>query len=702
MLTSLEQLLAGWFCIEGMEQRMYVLSGVLSLVIAALFFLYDRLCYCKKPERKRTFSHLVLCGAGVFLAVFLVFLPIYCYAYPFGDEHPGFRVVLLTLHNTMRVFILDGEFDIVRDAVADLPERIRMWYSLYAAVLYVLAPLLTFGTILSLFQDLESKLRFRFLYRRAPIYIMSQLNEPSLVLARSILTGDRPEGGRKPVVVFADVRLKKSDELYDLYLDARELGALCLRQDITDLDLSRKKGAVRLFLIGADESENVGQAVDLIHGLEERAGTAGKKRAPEHVKVFTFAESQASLYTLESQKYPHLLEEAKAKEYAPDTFKSRRINVIRQLVWNTVPGMKLVEHSRSGVISVLLVGMGRYGMEFFKMLLWYCQIEGYHLELNVVDQDVSGGPGEAGVKERLRRACPGLMEQTTCRREGFADYDIHFYEGVDMRSDRFRQLLTDRSEKGARLRRTTHVLVTLGEDDINIETAVYLRELFERCGLENGARTGENADPDIYAVVYDEKKSGLLKGRERQSPDFLINYKETPYQINFIGSVLEQYDWGSIYNAELEAKALEHHDHWVEIKQQIAAAMRKANCSEEAIKQMEVSDQGSDKERDRELFERFEYYRESSISKELHRKMLEQSKVYQSMTCTGEEKGPMCQCEGCTRRKKAEHMRWDVYTMVNGYSRGKVRVDRAKVHDKLVDWDQLSDWDKAKNWVKEE
>ena len=105
-------------------------------------------------------------------------------------------------------------------------------------------------------------------------------------------------------------------------------------------------------------------------------------------------------------------------------------------------------------------------------------------------------------------------------------------------------------------------------------------------------------------------------------------------------------------------------------------------------------------------YERFEYYRASSIAKSMYMQALQgkvgEEKILTDMSdltvCTGNEKLQTCQCANCLRRKRSEHMRWNAYMRVNGYSyQAGMRADRAKLHDNLTGWDSLSVQDREKD-----
>ena len=160
---------------------------------------------------------------------------------------------------------------------------------------------------------------------------MSELNEKSAALAKSIYDKDN-----KSVIVFAEVFRQNKEEHYELFTQANSLKAICLKKDVTHLDIASKKGDVEIFLIGNDESENVSQAVKITNDLN-------KINSKHNVKVFVFSSNTGSACIIDSLKYDNLIQYAGDNDFGEHCFKIRRINERQQLIWNTVPEMKLYD-----------------------------------------------------------------------------------------------------------------------------------------------------------------------------------------------------------------------------------------------------------------------------------------------------------------------------------------------------------------------
>ncbi len=683
-----------------MKTILLIIFSVVSFIIGASFLVHVLLLNKKGDGAKRVLSPVQIYTIGVFASVLMIFIPIYYTCYDFGDTYDFLRPFLLAVHNSLRIFILDGDFDIIIKSTRDQNVFLRVCFSGYAVLLYVIAPVLTFSNVLSLFKNIKGELRYN-LYRSKKFFIMSELNEKSIALAKSIY-----DSQENVVVVFTDVFEQNEEDDYELLTQAREINAICLKKDISHLDFVSKKGGVEIFLIGNDESENVSQAVKITNELN-------RKKSKHNVKVFVFSSKPSAAYIVDSIKYDNLLKHAGEHGYGEDCFKLRRIDEKQQLIWNTVPKMKLFElaNRNNKTLSVMIVGLGSYGMEFFKMLVWYCQFEGYKLQINILDKQGKNNEEKSYIETLINKACPELLKKNCCNSDGDAHYDIRIFSGVDVLSSDIDELLLydgpekDKLSVAKRLKSTNLAFVSLGDDDINIEVSIQLRSLFDRV---NGVKAKKHIDwkdeaVDIYSVVYDDHKSRILYNEDVTDKEahILLNHKDVPYHIHFIGGMSSQFNYYNIYNAELEKSAYEHHIGWVDIEEKIynewvelGDTVNLENhewyFSEEKTPEAAA--------RARIKYEQYEYYRLSSISKELYQREIRgNATLLSETTCLEKEKKQTCMCDNCTRRRKSEHMRWNAYTRVIGFSYGRVRADRALLHDNLCDWEELSKLDKLKD-----
>lgn len=548
---------------------------------------------------------------GIFIATLFMFFPIHSVTAE-TTLLGGWQAFLLSVFNSMQVFAIGCEFGIVRERLVFCPDWLDVLYQVWAATLFVLAPIFTFGFVLSLFKNLSAYLKYLWAFNRH-IYVFSKLNEKSLVLANDI-----KRKNKKVSIVFTDVFKDNEENTYELVENAKRLGTICFKKDILVVNFkehSRKK-PISFFAIGFNETENLNQSLKLIENYRDRENT--------HIYVFsTKIESELLLASIDK-----------------GMTKVRRVNEVQSLVNRVLyeQGRVLFDSAiempnGNKKISVIVVGMGSYGKEMVKALTWFGQMDGYKLEINAFDRDPLS-------EEQFVAIAPEIMsdDYNGVDIEGEAQYKITIHPGIDVTSITF-------ANEIAKITDATYVIVALGNDDENINTAVNLRMYFERMKIH----------PVIQAIVYNSQRKKALKG--------IKNYRGQEYDIEFIGDVDSSYTEDVIIDSELEEDALKRHLKW-----------------------------GNEEE-----FWTYEYNYRSSMASAIHMKARIQCKIPGATKSedelTDEERNII---------EVLEHRRWNAYMRAEGYvfSGSKEissRNELAKMHPNLVGFSSLTDEEKRKD-----
>jgi len=410
----------------------------------------------------------------------------------------------------MRLFVLDGEYDVIHEFTADLPQSIRSGYSLVSAALYVLAPVMSFGFVLPFFKNVSAYRRLIFHYF-SDIYVFSELNEKSLTLAASLKKPSRC------LIIFTDVFENNEESTFELCEKAQELRAVCFRKDIVDINwgFHHPSSKVFLFTIGEEETENIDQSVKLVDYYGDKS----------NFRLYIFASRAES--------------EALFHDVRGDGMRIRRINSFRSLISQNLyqNGYSLF---RSAIdtgqgqkkISAVLLGIGQYGVEMLRALPWFCQMDGYDVAVYAFDRD-------SNAEEKFIAQCPELMspDKNGVYEAGEARYKIRIFAGIDVETKRFMDIIQE-------IGPISYVFTSLGDDSDNIRAAINMRMLCER----------ENMHPTIQAIVHNSKKKRAL---ER-----ITDYRGNAYHIEFIGDLETAYSEGVIIDSELERIALERHLKW--------------------------------------------------------------------------------------------------------------------------------------------
>ena len=657
---------------------------IISLVFLVLGFVFWRgwASYEKKRKRFRAtegiFRPFYCLAIGVFFAGVSIFFPAYFFNYLNGEQNAVtvIKSIGLAVHNTMRMFIMDGEFEPIREIIdysvenaegvlsPIIGKNLRNPMSVYGISLFLIAPVVTFSTVISCFKNFISKFAYKTTGARQ-IYVMSELNERSLALAENIVLHS---DNRKPkLVIFADV-FENGDEMSELVTKAQRLGAICFSCDISEITLkpyiSRpNKIERRVFFISMDEDNNLERALEYIPTIRRK-----KRYNNKNTSVYVFAKSAESEALLDSVNHGNI--------------RVRRIDENRNFAIDVIRKYPIFERATENngvkVMNVAIIGLGTIGTELLKTVVWSGQMIGYELNLHVFH---SGDDAE----ENLRAIAPELVSLNQRhvqegRVPGYPYYRIFYHNNTDVKSAAF----LDEIKKSGQI---TTAYVTLGDDELNIETAMRLRMNFARDGY-----SGASA-PQIIAVVFsDVKAEAISRGNGLTTVD-ASSYREikrVAYDIEIVGTLSSINSLDMIEQRDLEERALDCHlsydrkKRWALIAEREAAETALA-CAEGEKREDLVSligklNQGiSDKEADAELSEArfwsFEYYRNSSKSTALHIELKENYCPIDSDT-----EDPKLVRE----LKCLEHERWYAYMIVEGYVFGENKDFIAKTNNKII------------------
>ena len=465
--------------------------------------------------------------AGVVLSSVLLFIPIYINT--FQETECGIaETILIAIHNMIRLFIVDGEFEFVTANLIGVPLWCYKGYTLLFAVLYVLAPALTFGFVLSFFKNISAYTHYAMHYK-SDIFIFSELNEKSLALAESLSR----DSSRNCFFVFTDVFEREEEEVYEMIEKAKELGAICFKKDIITINFSfhSKNSELNFFTIGDDQSENINQALILVQKFKHR----------ENTNLYVFSTQVEAELLLDSAFHAPTDSSDASEQEKAIKIKVRRVNEVRSLVTRILyeQGYEKIFKSaypdEDGVkrINAVVIGMGQHGTEMTKALSWFCQMDGYRVEINSFDVS-------SKAEEKFISLCPELMDPKfngNFDMEGEAKYKITIHPSIDVDTKNFDDIIKN-------LPRTTYVFVALGNDEKNISTAIKLRAMFLRWGYK----------PEIQAVVYNTHKKEALTD--------ITNFKKQKYEIDFIGDMKSSYSESVILNSDIEQEALKRHMKW--------------------------------------------------------------------------------------------------------------------------------------------
>lgn len=494
-------------------------------IIGAGVVLFRRLS-CRNKDKKYVISTSVLCGVLVVISSICWFFPAYI------SECTEFNsilsviigiiiAVLRSLQHTMRLFSGDDNYENIMQMLTNATqagegfgiEQFEWCYEFIGDILFLVAPLFTFLFILSFFKNLVHYLNYKRCFWREA-HIFSELNERSLALAKSI----KEQNKKKVSIVFADIIDKNEEAHLDLVEGAKKIGAILFRKDMESINFNNwpifkfKKRSLKFYLISDDENEKIRHAESII----------------ENYKYVSKSELYFISNNLESIVFLNSFEEDK-KNWKLNVI---RVNDIRSLVYQNLEthGIELFENANllddgTREISAAVVGLGQYGMEMIKALLWYCQLPGYRVKITAFDE-------QKDAADRFKASCPEIKVNTGNSDEfGDMRYTLEIKKASFGTESFYNEL--------EKIKDVTYLFVCLGTDRQNITAATGIRDRL----IKNGVL------PKIETVVYDSALKNSIS-------DDLNAY------IRIIGDLDSFYSVGTVINSKLIGSGLDVHNRW--------------------------------------------------------------------------------------------------------------------------------------------
>lgn len=480
---------------------------VLSILIIASSSIYVLLF------KNKNIKSISIIPSAVFISNTLIFLPIYYVIFKNDAAFPHlFKTVFVSMHHAIRLFIVDSDFEIIKEMVPSNNKYFYYVYTCYASILFFISPMMTFSFIFSFFKNISARRKYFGIFNK-DAYIFSEFNEESIALATSI-----KENFCNSAIVFTSVS-DESIKDYSLYEKAQKIDAIMFEKNILapSFKFHNKNKNIVFFLIDKDEASNINNALEIIAKYNKRKNTS----------LYVFSNG------IEGELF---LSNAKT-----DEIKLRRISNTRSLIYSILKnkGKALFEEAcedsskNKKLISAVVVGIGQYGTEMTKSLAWFCQMEGYRIAIDAFDI-------KPDRKDYISSLCPELMDERFNNKfddPGESQYRISIHQAIDVNSSKFQ-------EEIKKLGNATYVFVSLGNDEINIRTSIMIRRLFEQIDIH----------PRIQTIIENAESKSALIG--------IKNYSGQFYDIDYVGAIDEIYSYDNILNSELEREALNRHLCW--------------------------------------------------------------------------------------------------------------------------------------------
>lgn len=559
------------------------MNYIICFILSVIFFAAAAVRFFKKSENR-----LFISGIGVFLSLFLLFIPIA----EFDGAFNSINSFIMSVMRVIKVFALEQDFITSDINFGQLPEWFEIIYVLLFNILYLIAPLLTFGFILSFLGNVTAYLRLIF-SRRDKFYIFSCVNTRTLTLSKDI-----SKKFKNATIIFCNSE--------DTEVTVKG-NIICLKGGISEISLWFLKlvNHAVVFVADDDETLNISEAIRFADRIKEdrplMEGLKKKASDEEGIDVYYFS-SLSRAGTLLNGIGVHGL-------------RIRRINEIQSVVYNFIYDNPVIgHHDENNEINIAVIGFGRYGEEFVKAAVWSGQHESYKLNISVFDIEE--------VKTSFEIKCPELVETEKLSDKAEVSYKLNFFDEKDIFKTRFEDI--------PEMKSIGMVFIALGDDELNFDAAVYLRECFERLKIK----------PKIYTALSSV-------GLDEKDVIDITNHKKHQYDISFI--LPEKiYTYDKILNVALEKMGKKMYLTW---------------C-------------GSANGGDFDDFYNYEFNYRSSIAASTFWQIRKRLGFNTDVT---------------DENQRLEHWRWNAYMRSEGFRYAPSRNDIAKEHHNLVLYDELDE-----------
>ena len=303
----------------------------------------------------------------------------------------------------------------------------------------------------------------------------------SEINSRSLMLAKSLENKKNSVIVFSNNRKDIN------------IKAINFNKEVTDIKFNSNSD-ITFYMISNNEEKNLNDTLELIDKYKNR----------EKTKIYVINQNEETPIILDStDKGKITVEIISEKERA---------------IFNLLNNKPLFLNTVGNTISILIVGCGCIGHEFLKDSIWCGIMPNYKLKILVIDTNANI------IKENLSVEMPEVL----------TNYDIDFIN-EDIKSNKAINILKSKHD-------INYILVSMDNDDKNIDTAITLRRFFLR---------EFDREPVINLFIENEyKQEEILR---------LSNEKGYAYNLNAFGSIKDLYFKNSIIDSKLENLATKIH-----------------------------------------------------------------------------------------------------------------------------------------------
>jgi len=427
-------------------------------------------------------------------------------------------------------YLVEGKVILSKNSGTLIPQL----YGGYISVLNLLAPIAGGAILLDVLSNVFPTIQlvvYRFFAKNRKYVLFSELNEMSIAIAESYAKSE------KVFFVFTDVFGTDDERMSELQARARKLHAVCLPDDILDIRVYGRK-ATEYYLIDKAEENNI-HALAMLYADDT---VKSLWKLSNKVDIYLFASDSAADAMAEN------LNSQMESSMSQVTIKVVREyeNLVYSLLQNQPLYLPLLE-TKSSSLSVLLIGGGQIGRQFFKHVYWCGQMLNpaaanqsadhptiISLKMTVISRHANQ------FRKEMELEMPEVFQKGLCTENGegagfiqpYADFS---FMNADVTSSDF----LDTLEKAGDI---DYILIALGDDKLNISTCEIVQKFINRKSLCSGKPAY------IHFVIENDHLKDAIGTINRTRAGYV--------HINAFGGLQDRYDYRNIHTTALENDAL--------------------------------------------------------------------------------------------------------------------------------------------------
>ena len=439
-------------------------------------------------DQKRGGMRILCVMLGCLAAAYILYIP------PFFAQY-GFTAALFgCLINVMQVISLDADYLFFYDLIVEElgAGALANLYLACLAVMHFLLPVVSAMTAVTVIMRCLTRMQVGLLKKhRRPLYVFSQINYKSTLLARDICSH----------VKKCDILFLSDQDGPDLTDLKRELHCVVLNEAMENVMADARRRKVHYYCVSEDQEENLTAALSLLSRLEKEERTVQRNN---HIFLFS------------SDRMAELLIDSIQKGSVNISLIDER----RTDAYNLLERYPLFRYAEDGTIHVLICGFSGEGEAFLRAAAWCGQLDGYRLRFSVVGKEIGGRAAD------FRANYPGLFSDR---------YRVEFFSYENELE--FQSVLRDHCA-GA-----SYVVAACDSEQETMDKAVCLRRFFYR----SDARFRHA--PPIFAYIKNADKAAAVAALStaEAKPERRMPYGIIPY-----GTADELYTYKNITDSDLE------------------------------------------------------------------------------------------------------------------------------------------------------